>query len=70
VVGDDIFASFAMDSGVNVTFRSRVGLDKSAGPFGMEIIGTRGIAHPDPQAAIALDQRIAAHTGVIRDLRL
>lgn len=43
VVGDDIFASFAMDSGVNVTFRSRVGLEKAAGPFGMEIIGTRGI---------------------------
>jgi predicted dehydrogenase len=43
VVGDDIFASFAMDSGLNVTFRSRVGLEKAAGPFGMEIIGTRGI---------------------------
>ncbi len=43
VVGDDIFASFAMDSGVNVTFRSRVGLEKAAGPFGMEIIGTSGV---------------------------
>lgn len=43
VVGDDIFASFAMDSGVNVTFRSRVGLEKAVGPFGMEIIGSRGI---------------------------
>lgn len=43
VVGDDIFASFAMVSGVNVTFRSRVGLEKAAGPFGMEIIGTHGI---------------------------
>jgi len=43
VVGDDIFAHFAMESGINVTFRSRVGLEKSAGPFGMEIIGTRGI---------------------------
>ncbi len=43
VVGDDIFATFAMDSGVNVTFRSRVGLEKATGPFGMEIIGTRGI---------------------------
>jgi len=43
VVGDDIFALFAMDSGVNVTFRSRAGLDKAVGPFGMEIIGTRGI---------------------------
>lgn len=43
VAGDDIFAHFAMESGVNVTFRSRVGLEKAAGPFGMEIIGTKGI---------------------------
>lgn len=43
VVGDDIFAHFAMESGVNVTFRSRVGLEKAAGPFGMEIFGTKGI---------------------------
>lgn len=43
VVGDDIFAHFAMDSGVNLTFRSRVGLEKVAGPFGMEIIGSRGV---------------------------
>lgn len=43
VVGDDIFAHFAMKSGVNVTFRSRVGLERVAGPFGMEIIGTQGI---------------------------
>lgn len=43
VVGDDIFAHFAMESGINVTFRSRVGLEKAAGPFGMEIIGTKGI---------------------------
>lgn len=43
VVGDDIFAHFAMRSGVNVTFRSRAGLNKAVGPFGMEIIGTHGI---------------------------
>ena len=43
VVGDDIFAHFAMKSGVHVTFRSRVGLEKAAGPFGMEIIGSKGI---------------------------
>ncbi len=43
VLGDDIFAHFAMSSGVNVTFRSRVGLEKPAGPFGMEIVGTRGV---------------------------
>ena len=44
VAGDDIFAHFAMQSGVNVTFRSRAGLEKAAGPFGMEIVGTKGIA--------------------------
>jgi len=43
VFGDDIFAHFAMDSGVNVTFRSRAGLEKAAGPFGMEIVGSRGV---------------------------
>ena len=43
VVGDDIFAQFAMASGVDVTFRSRVGLEKAAGPFGMEIVGSRGV---------------------------
>ena len=43
VVGDEIFAHFAMDSGVNVTFRSRRGLEKAAGPFGLEIIGSNGI---------------------------
>jgi predicted dehydrogenase len=42
VVGDDVFAQFAMASGVNLTFRSRVGLEKVAGPFGMEILGSRG----------------------------
>lgn len=43
VVGDDIYAHFAMDSGVNATFRSRRGLEKAAGPFGMEIIGSTGV---------------------------
>jgi len=43
VVGDDIFAHFAMSTGVNLTFRSRAGLEKAAGPFGMEIVGSRGI---------------------------
>lgn len=43
VVGDDIFAHFAMASGVNVTFRSRAGLEKAAGPFGMEIVGSNGV---------------------------
>ncbi len=42
VVGDDIFAHFAMAGGVNVTFRSRAGLEQAAGPFGMEIVGSKG----------------------------
>jgi predicted dehydrogenase len=43
VIGDDIFAHFSMASGINVTFRSRAGLAKAAGPFGLEIIGSKGI---------------------------
>lgn len=43
MVGDDIFAHFAMQSGINLTCRSRAGLEKAAGPFGMEIVGSRGI---------------------------
>ena len=66
VVGDEIFASFAMDSGVNVTFRSRVGLEKAAGPFGMEIIGTRGIVRLNsgfaPTISILTDPNRAATT--------
>ena len=43
VVGDDIFAHFAMVSGVNVTFRSRVGLENHPG----------GIPHgPHPGAVV------------------
>lgn len=51
VVGDDIFAHLAMASGVNVTFRSRVGLEKAAGPFGMEIVGSRGVVRLNSGAA-------------------
>jgi predicted dehydrogenase len=68
VVGDDIFASFAMDSGVNVTFRSRVGLEKAAGPFGMEIIGSRGVVRLNsgfaPTISILTDPNRAATTRV------
>lgn len=66
VVGDDIFAHFAMRSGVNVTFRSRVGLEKPAGPFGMEIIGTHGIVRLNsgfaPTISILADPNRAATT--------
>ena len=54
VVGDDIFALFAMDSGVNLTFRSRAGLEKAAGPFGMEIVGSRGVMRLKSGVAPAL----------------
>lgn len=54
VVGDDIFAHFAMRSGVNVTFRSRPGLEKAAGPFGMEIIGSRGVVRLNSGAVPSL----------------
>lgn len=54
VTGDDIFAHFAMDSGVNVTFRSRAGLEKAAGPFGMEIIGSRGVVRLNSGAVPSL----------------
>lgn len=54
VVGDNIYAHFAMTSGVNVTFRSRVGLEKAAGPFGMEIVGSRGIVRLSSSAAPTL----------------
>tara|TARA_Y100001934_G_scaffold293_1_gene349 strand:- start:6926 stop:8110 length:1185 start_codon:yes stop_codon:yes gene_type:complete len=43
VLGDDISAQFAMNTGINATFRSRRGLEKAAGPFGLEIIGSEGV---------------------------
>lgn len=66
VVGDDIFAHFAMDSGVNLTFRSRVGLEKAAGPFGMEIVGSRGVMRLNsgavPSLSLLADPNRAAST--------
>jgi predicted dehydrogenase len=66
VAGDDIFAHFAMDSGVNLTFRSRAGLEKAAGPFGMEIIGSRGIVRlnsgAEPTLSILTNPNRAATT--------
>jgi predicted dehydrogenase len=54
VVGDDIFAQFAMESGIHVTFRSRAGLEKAAGPFGMEILGSRGVVRLNAGAAVGV----------------
>ena len=53
VVGDDISAHFAMESGVTVTFRSRLGLEKAAGPFGSEIIVTIGNARVNSGSALS-----------------
>ncbi len=41
VAGDAIFAQFAFSNGVNATFTSRR-QNATAGPWGMELIGTRG----------------------------
>jgi predicted dehydrogenase len=66
VVGDDITAHFAMTSGVNVTFRSRVGLEKAAGLFGMEIVGSRGVVRlisgPIPTISLLADPNRNATT--------
>lgn len=66
VAGDDIYAHFAMKSGVNVTFRSRVGLEKTAGPFGMEIVGSRGavrlLAGPTPTLSLLAEPNRGATT--------
>lgn len=66
VVSDDIYAHFAMTSGVNATFRSRVGLEKTAGPFGMEIVGSRGVVRllsgPIPTLSLLADPKREATT--------
>ncbi|NNE93063.1 MAG: Gfo/Idh/MocA family oxidoreductase [Verrucomicrobiales bacterium] len=43
ILGDDISAQIAMDSGVNVTFTSRTGLRDAVGPWGIEFIGSRSV---------------------------
>ena len=42
VVGDDLFAQFAFANGINATFTSRRSDQQAAGPWGMEIIGSKG----------------------------
>jgi predicted dehydrogenase len=42
VVGDAIFAHFAFPNGVNATFQSRGDYRQTAGPWGLELIGTKG----------------------------
>lgn len=41
VAGDNIFAQFAFPHGVNATFTSRADNRDSAGPWGMELVGTK-----------------------------
>lgn len=42
IVGDEIDAMFAMAKGVNVRFTSRAKNAPASGPWGMEIVGTKG----------------------------
>jgi predicted dehydrogenase len=44
VAGDEIFAQFAFANGINATFTSRQKLREQLGNWGLELIGTRGIA--------------------------
>ncbi|MSU69513.1 MAG: Gfo/Idh/MocA family oxidoreductase [Opitutaceae bacterium] len=43
VMGDEIEAMLAFSHGVNGYFTSRAGNQESAGPYGMELVGTAGI---------------------------
>lgn len=47
VAGDAISAQFAFARGVNATFKSRAAARDVAGPWGMELIGSKGIARID-----------------------
>ena len=53
IVGDEIEASFAMAKGVNVRFTSRAKNAPASGPWGMELVGTKGsvrlLSDPYPQ---------------------
>ena len=42
IVGDEIEATFAMAKGVNVRFTSRAKNAAASGPWGMELVGTKG----------------------------
>lgn len=44
VAGDAIFAQFAFPDGVNATFQSRAAYAQTAGPWGMDLVGSKGIA--------------------------
>jgi len=43
VAGDSIFAQFAFPGGVNATFQSRASYAQTAGPWGMDLIGSKGV---------------------------
>ena len=44
VAGNAIFAQFAFPNGVNAIFQSRAAAREVAGPWGMELIGSKGVA--------------------------
>lgn len=44
VAGDEVFATFAFDAGVNATFTSRAGLREQTGHWGLELVGSKTTA--------------------------
>ena len=58
VAGDEIEAMFAFPKGVNVHYTSRAKNAAAAGPWGMELIGTRGRARllNDPRTTVTLSR--------------
>jgi predicted dehydrogenase len=44
VAGDEVFAQFEFNGGVNATFTSTAKLRQTLGPWGMEILGSKGAA--------------------------
>jgi predicted dehydrogenase len=44
VAGDEVFARFAFGNGANVAFTSTARLRETAGPWGLEFLGSKGVA--------------------------
>jgi predicted dehydrogenase len=57
VAGDEVFAQFAFASGVNAIFTSRAKSRETAGPWGIELVGSKGrakiLANIPPQITLA-----------------
>ncbi|MBL9202501.1 MAG: Gfo/Idh/MocA family oxidoreductase [Opitutaceae bacterium] len=70
VLGDEIEAMFAFPRGVNVHYTSRAGRAASAGPWGLEFIGTHGrlrmLSDPSPRVFVARETAIGS-SGQVRE---